>query len=64
MVLAQDATKSADAAEFLARARRASGYRIEAVQSYSRAIELSETPRASCCTRTRSVRFLRLKSAK
>jgi hypothetical protein len=44
--LAEDSPKSAAAAVLLARAHRASGHRIEAVQNYSRAIELSETPRA------------------
>jgi CubicO group peptidase (beta-lactamase class C family) len=44
--LAEDSPKSAAAAVLLARAHRASGNRIEAVQNYSRAIELSETPRA------------------
>jgi hypothetical protein len=44
--LAADAPRSAPAAVLLARAHRANGHRIEAVQSYSRAIELSETPRA------------------
>jgi CubicO group peptidase (beta-lactamase class C family) len=44
--LATDAPRSAPAAALLARAHRANGNRIEAVQQYSRAIELSETPRA------------------
>jgi len=44
--LADEAPRSAAAAVLLARAHRASGHRIEAVQSYARAIELSETPRA------------------
>jgi hypothetical protein len=44
--LAEDAPKSAATAVLLARAHRASGHRIEAVQNYSRAIELSDTPRA------------------
>ena len=44
--LAERSPKSAGAAELLARAHRANGNRIEAVQNYSRAIELSETPRA------------------
>ncbi len=44
--LAADAPRSAPAAVLLARAHRANGHRIEAVQNYSRAIELSETPRA------------------
>jgi CubicO group peptidase (beta-lactamase class C family) len=44
--LAEDAPLSAGAAVLLARAHRASGHRIEAVQNYSRAIELSDTPRA------------------
>jgi hypothetical protein len=44
--LAEDAPKSPSAAVLLARAHRASGHRIEAVQNYSRAIELSDTPRA------------------
>jgi hypothetical protein len=44
--LAEDSPKSAGVAVLLARAHRASGHRIEAVQSYSRAIELSDTPRA------------------
>ena len=44
--LAEDSPKSAAAAVLLARAHRANGHRIEAVQNYSRAIELSETPRA------------------
>jgi predicted Zn-dependent protease len=43
--LAEDAPKSAGAAVLLARAHRASGHRIEAVQNYARAIELSDTPR-------------------
>ena len=44
--LAEDAPKSAAMAVLLARAHRANGHRIEAVQNYSRAIELSDTPRA------------------
>ena len=44
--IAADAPRSESAAALLARAHRANGNRIEAVQSYSRAIELSETPRA------------------
>lgn len=44
--LAEDSPKSAAAAVLLARAHRASGHRIDAVQNYSRAIELSDTPRA------------------
>ena len=44
--LAEKAPKSAGAAELLARAHRANGNRIEAVQNYARAIELSDTPRA------------------
>ena len=44
--LAEDSPKSAGAAVLLARAHRASGHRIEAVQNYSRAIALSDTPRA------------------
>jgi CubicO group peptidase (beta-lactamase class C family) len=44
--LSGDAPRSASAAALLARAHRANGNRIEAVQNYSRAIELSETPRA------------------
>jgi CubicO group peptidase (beta-lactamase class C family) len=44
--LSGDAPKSAPAAALLARAHRANGNRIEAVQNYGRAIELSETPRA------------------
>ena len=44
--LAEESPRSAAAAVLLARAHRANGHRIEAVQSYSRAIELSATPRA------------------
>jgi CubicO group peptidase (beta-lactamase class C family) len=44
--LAQESPRSASVAVLLARAHRASGHRIEAAQQYSRAIELSETPRA------------------
>ena len=44
--LAEESPRSAPAAVLLARAHRANGHRIEAVQNYSRAIELSETPRA------------------
>jgi len=44
--LAEEAPKSEGAAVLLARAHRASGHRIEAVQNYARAIELSDTPRA------------------
>ena len=44
--LSDESPKSAQAAALLARAHRANGHRIEAVQAYSRAIELSETPRA------------------
>jgi len=44
--IAEDAPKSADTAVLLAQAHRANGNRIEAVQAYSRAIDLSETPRA------------------
>jgi CubicO group peptidase (beta-lactamase class C family) len=44
--LSSDAPRSAPAAALLARAHRANGNRIEAVQNYSRAIELSDTPRA------------------
>jgi CubicO group peptidase (beta-lactamase class C family) len=44
--LAEDAPKSAAMAVLLAQAHRANGHRIEAVQNYSRAIELSDTPRA------------------
>lgn len=44
--VAADAPRSESAAALLARAHRANGNRIEAVQNYSRAIELSETPRA------------------
>jgi CubicO group peptidase (beta-lactamase class C family) len=44
--LAEESPRSAAAAVLLARAHRANGHRIEAVQGYSRAIELSETPRA------------------
>jgi CubicO group peptidase (beta-lactamase class C family) len=43
--LADESPKSAAAAVLLARAHRANGHRIEAAQSYSRAIELSDTPR-------------------
>jgi CubicO group peptidase (beta-lactamase class C family) len=38
--------KSANAATLLARAHQATGNRVEALQSYGRALELSETPRA------------------
>ena len=44
--IARDQPKSAEVAALLAQAHRANGNRIEAVQAYSRAIELSETPRA------------------
>ena len=44
--LAEESPSSASAAVLLARAHRANGHRIEAAQNYSRAIELSETPRA------------------
>ena len=44
--VAADAPRSESAAALLARAHRANGNRIEAVQNYSRAIELSQTPRA------------------
>lgn len=44
--LAEESPKSANAAALLARAHQANGHRIEAVQNYSRAIELSDTPRA------------------
>ena len=44
--LSEDSPTSAAAAALVARAHRANGHRIEAVQSYARAIELSETPRA------------------
>jgi CubicO group peptidase (beta-lactamase class C family) len=44
--LAAESPRSAEAAVLLARAHRANGHRIEAVQAYSRAIELSATPRA------------------
>ena len=44
--LAEESPRSAPAAVLLARAHRANGHRIEAAQQYSRAIELSETPRA------------------
>ena len=43
--VAEAAPKSADIAVLLARAHRANNHRIEAMQAYSRAIELSETPR-------------------
>ncbi len=43
--LAEESPRSAGAAALLARAHRANGHRIEAVQNYSRAIELSDTPR-------------------
>jgi CubicO group peptidase (beta-lactamase class C family) len=43
--LAEESPRSAGTAVLLARAHRANGNRIEAVQNYSRAIELSETPR-------------------
>jgi CubicO group peptidase (beta-lactamase class C family) len=42
---AQESPKSATAATLLGRAYRAAGYRLEAIQAYTRAIELSETPR-------------------
>lgn len=38
--------KSANAATLLARAQQAAGNRVEALQAYGRALELSETPRA------------------
>lgn len=44
--LAEESPRSASAAVLLARAHRANGHRIEAVQNYAQAIELSETPRA------------------
>ena len=44
--VAADAPRSESAAALVARAHRANGNLLEAVQSYSRAIELSETPRA------------------
>lgn len=45
-IIVEDYPKTAATAVLLARAYRASGHRIESVQNYSRAIELSETPRA------------------
>ena len=44
--IAEEQPKSAEAAALLAQAHRANGHRIEAVQAYGRAIDLSETPRA------------------
>ena len=44
--IAEGAPKSVGAASLLAQAYRANGQRIEAIQAYSKAIELSETPRA------------------
>lgn len=44
--LAEESPKSAAVALLLARAHRANGHRIEAVQNYARAMELSPTPRA------------------
>ncbi len=44
--LAAESPRSAEAAVLVARAHRANGHRLEAVQAYSRAIELSATPRA------------------
>ena len=44
--LSEDSPTSAAAAVLVARSHRANGHRIEAVQNYARAIELSETPRA------------------
>ena len=55
--LSTDAPRSAPTAALLARAHRANGHRIEAVQNYSRAIELSETPRAFL-TYTHAIREL------
>jgi CubicO group peptidase (beta-lactamase class C family) len=43
--LAEESPRSAGTAVLLARAHRANGNRIEAAQNYSRAIELSDTPR-------------------
>ncbi len=45
-MIAQDAPKSAGAATLLARAEQANGHRVEAIQAWSKAIELSDTPRA------------------
>lgn len=53
----EQAPKSAPAAVLLARAHRANGHRIEAVQAYSRAIELSDTPR-TFLTYTNAIREL------
>jgi beta-lactamase family protein/transcriptional activator len=44
--VAADEPRSESAAALLARAHRVNGNRLEAVQNYSRAIELSQTPRA------------------
>lgn len=44
--IAERNPKSANAATLLARVHQAAGNRVEALQSYGRALELSETPRA------------------
>jgi len=45
-MIAHDSPKSVGAATTLARAEQANGHRVEAVQAWSKAIELSDTPRA------------------
>ncbi len=45
-ILAEASPKSVGAVSLLAQAHRANGNRVEAIQSYSKAIEMSDTPRA------------------
>ena len=45
-IVAERAPKSEGVAALLARAQAANGHRVEAIQGWSRAIELSDTPRA------------------
>ncbi len=45
-LIAADTPKSAGAAMLLGNAQRSAGHRVEALQAFARAMELSETPRA------------------